>query len=82
MKPAWNFLYFGLFTAQVNLRLSSWMIMKDWYTDMTSEVKWGNEISRPIKEGPGLGLLKAERGPLSRTVGNVHQLQSNISRSS
>ena len=37
-----------------NIKVTHWDLMKDWYTGMTSEVKWDGILSRTISEEQGL----------------------------
>ena len=46
----------ALLEALHNLEVvdNHWILMKDWYSGMCSQVKWGGQLSRTIKEGQGL----------------------------
>ena len=37
-----------------NITGPNWLLMKDWYSGMTSQIKWKGELSREIEEGQGL----------------------------
>ena len=46
----------ALMEALDDLEVAShhWLLMKNWYDGMNSEIKWGGQLSRQIAEGQGL----------------------------